>query len=170
MSEVMSVLYGNNLGYDAPDNVFDIASTLLQFEQKFLSWERSLPATLSILDPASILSGTDIRETLRFRFILTIRFLNLRILTHRPILCKHLDLLGNPNSDSEQLNMLRQVSANSLRVCGQSALELVKIIRSVVNPPNPPRYLLGAWWFALYYSKFDSNAGPKSSYLNQYSL
>ncbi|KAH7083977.1 fungal-specific transcription factor domain-containing protein [Paraphoma chrysanthemicola] len=152
MGEVINILYGNNLGYDAADNVFDLASVLLQFEQKLLAWQSALPTTLTMISPASILAGSDSPETLRLRFILTIRFLNLRILTHRVMLSRHLDALGISHADSKQLDMLRQVSANSIRICGQSALELVKTIRNVVSPPDPPRYLLGAWWFALYYT------------------
>ncbi|XPS80180.1 hypothetical protein M3J09_012141 [Ascochyta lentis] len=152
MGEIVDLLYGDNLGCEIQYDVFDLASTILQFEQKFVVWQRSLPTNLSILDPTSINSGTYSDELLRLRFVLTFRYLNLRILTHRPILCRYLDVLGSPNPEPQQLKVLRQVGANSLRICVQSALDLIQMIRDVLSPPNPRRHLLGAWWFALYYT------------------
>lgn len=152
MGEVVDCLYDNNLGSDAIGNVFDIASDLLKFEQRFLDWQRSLPTGLSLLQPDHLRSETGDPQTLRLSFVLTTRFLNLRVLTHRPILCKYLDILGKARPDFQQLIMLRQVSANSIRICSQSASDMIKMMREVLSPPNPLRHLLGAWWFALYYS------------------
>ncbi|KAF9691803.1 hypothetical protein EKO04_010190 [Ascochyta lentis] len=98
MGEIVDLLYGDNLGCEIQYDVFDLASTILQFEQKYL------------------------------------------------------DVLGSPNPEPQQLKVLRQVGANSLRICVQSALDLIQMIRDVLSPPNPRRHLLGAWWFALYYT------------------
>lgn len=156
MGQVVDVLYGNNLGCEVPDNVFDIASHLLQFEQKFLAWQRSLPATLVLVEPDILRSETINQEALRYRFILTMRFLNLRILTHRPLLCKFLEYLGTSKSTSQQLAMLGQVGANSVRICVQSALMIIKLMQGILSPPDPPRHLLGAWWFSLYYGEWNT--------------
>ncbi|KAF2032574.1 hypothetical protein EK21DRAFT_98955 [Setomelanomma holmii] len=139
MGEVVETLYGDNLGYDSPANVFDLASTVLQFEQKFLSWQQSLPADLSVIEAASIHPEMNDREQVRFQFVLTIRFLNVRILTHRPILCRYLDILGSAKPDNQEAITLRQVSASSLRTCVQSALEIINIMHRVLSPPEPPR-------------------------------
>ena len=153
MGEVVDVLYGSNLGCDVVDDVFDMASHLLKFEQKFLDWQRFLPASLRLIEPDNLRTETCPQELLRFRFVITVRFLNLRILTHRPILSKYLEILSKSKPDPQQLNMVRQVSANSIRICVHSALEIIRVMREALMPPDPPRHLLGAWWFALYYSK-----------------
>lgn len=153
MGEVIDVLYGNNLGCDVPDNVFETASSLLRFEQKFLEWQRSLPVSLFLVDANELHSEASNQETLRYRFILTMRFLNIRILTHRPLLCKYLEYLGTSRSDFQQMATLNQVGANSVRVCVQSAVSIISMMREVLSPPESSRHLLGAWWFSLYYCK-----------------
>lgn len=149
----MDVLYGSNLGCDIPDDIFEITTHLLHFEQKFVTWQRSLPALLSLIGPETFSAGEGNQDTLRFRFILTLRFLNLRILTHRPLLCKYLELLGTGQFESPQLSLLKQVGVNSVRVCIQSALEIIELMRRALNPTESLEHLLGAWWFSLYYSK-----------------
>lgn len=154
MGEVIDILYGSNLGNVDSEHVYDIASHLLHFEQKFMTWRGSLPANLSLVfDPDALHTrGTD-QGNLRYRFILTLRFLNLRILAHRPQLCKYLEHLGNAKLDTQQLLTLAQVGANSVRICLQSALDIVKLMRGAVSPPCFSLHLLGAWWFSLYYSE-----------------
>lgn len=153
MGEIVDVLYGSNLGCGVPENVFDIASHLLQFEQKFLTWQQSLPAAVSLVEPATVHSEADDQGTLRFRVILTLRFLNLRILTHRPLLSKYLEAMRSAHSASQQLPLLKQVGTNSVRTCAQSAIAIIKLMQEVLIPTNPSRHLLGAWWFSLYYGK-----------------
>ncbi|KAF2496525.1 hypothetical protein BU16DRAFT_607099 [Lophium mytilinum] len=152
MGEIVDVLYGSNLGCGVPDNVFDIASHLLQFEQKFLTWQQSLPAAMSLVEPETLHSEADDQGTLRFRVILTLRFLNLRILTHRPLLSKYLESIRSAHSASQQLHLLKQVGTNSVRTCAQSAIAIIKLMQQVLIPTSPPRHVLGAWWFSLYYA------------------
>lgn len=153
MGEIIDDLYQSNLGYDASDNIFEVASQLLKFEQKFLLWEHTLPTTISLLDTNFLSPEHGDKETLRYRFILTMRFLNVRILAHRPLLSRYLELLGTSKPDPQQFIVLRQVGGNSLRICAQSALMIVALMKAVLTPIDAPRHLLGAWWFSLYYSK-----------------
>jgi hypothetical protein len=145
-------LYGNNLGCDAFENLFDIASSLLQFEQKYIGWQHSLPANFSLIVPGAQLFDGRGELNLRFRLILTLRFLNVRILTHRPMLSKYLELIANPHSDMQQMAILKQIGANSMRICINSAVGVIKLVRDVLAPQEPRSHLLGAWWFSLYYS------------------
>lgn len=149
----MDALYDNNLGCEIVDNVFNTASQLLQFEQKFLAWQHSLPATLTLVDPNSLLLENNDQEMQRYRFVLTVRFHNARILAHRPILSKYLEFFGASKPDDHRMAVLRQVGGSSLRICAQSALAIIALVRAVLNSVDPPRHLLGAWWFSLYYSK-----------------
>jgi hypothetical protein len=145
-------LYGNNLGCDASENLFDIASSLLQFEQKYIGWQHSLPASFSLIVPGDHVFEGKGEPNLRFRLILTLRFFNVRILTHRPMLSKYLELIANPHSDMQQMAILKQIGANSMRICINSAIGVIKLVREVLAPQESRPHLLGAWWFSLYYS------------------
>lgn len=154
MSEVIEVLYSSNLGCDAPDNIYDVAAHLLRFEQKFFTWQRYLPAGVSLIEMENLKLGDEPRETVRLRVILTLRFLNLRILTHRTLLSKYLEAIYSAKSASQQLSALKQVGSNSLRTCAQSALHIIELMREALKPTEPPRQLLGASWFSLYYGSY----------------
>ncbi|CAN9305884.1 unnamed protein product [Alternaria alternata] len=152
LGEVIEVLYENNLGCEASVNLFGIASSLLQFEQKYIGWQHSLPASFSLIVPGAQLFDGRGELNLRFRLILTLRFLNVRILTHRPMLSKYLELIANPHSDMQQMAILKQIGANSMRICINSAVDVIKLVREVLAPQEPRSHLLGAWWFSLYYT------------------
>lgn len=156
MYKVIDSLYGGNLGCDNGSNIFDIASCLLQTEQQLLEWQRNLPSALPIVLPSELPLWTDKDATtvLRFRVILTLRYQNLRILAHRPVLVKFLDHLASHSSDYQQLRMLQQVGVDSLQTCIQSASAIISIVSHIVHSTGPQRGLLGAWWFSLYYSTY----------------
>ncbi|KAH8726755.1 fungal-specific transcription factor domain-containing protein [Phaeosphaeriaceae sp. PMI808] len=152
MSEVFDMLYGNNIGCGVPTDVFEMASILLQFEQKFFAWQRALPKCISLITGHDLVSGLDEFQVMRLRVILTLRFLNLRILTHRPLLCKYLEIIGSSEVDEHQLMILRQVGVNSIQTCVQSALLIIKMTRWALEFREDSQHLLGAWWFSLYYA------------------
>lgn len=155
MHNVIECLYGGNLGCDSGSNIFDIASCLLQTEQQLLEWQRNLPSALPIipLDEVTQWTNNSTNTVLRFRVILTLRYHNLRILTHRPVLVKFLDLLASRSSDYHQLSMLQQVGIDSLQTCVQSASTIVGIVSHIVHSSGSLRGLLGARWFTLYYGR-----------------
>jgi len=90
----------------------------------------------------------------RFKIILTLRYHNTRILLHRPILVKFLDILGKPTVDKQELSLLQQIGSNSLKNCVESSMEIISIVHMIVKSIGVQRSLLGAWWFSLYYSTF----------------
>jgi hypothetical protein len=95
---------------------------------------------------------TETTLPLRFRVILTLRFNNIRILAHRPILVKFLDVIGGSESDTQELSMLTQLGMDSVQTCVQSASTVLEIVGFLVNAGEMRRTLLGAWWYTLYYS------------------
>jgi len=152
MSEVFDALYGSNVGLEAASDVFEIAPHLLRFEQKFAHWQHSLPAAMPLISEADLSRPPDNFEITTLRVILTSRFLNFRILTHRPLLCKYLEAIGSSQVNMQQLSILRHVGANSVRICAQSAVFIIKITQWALQHADAPRQLLGAWWFSLYYA------------------
>ncbi|KAH8838744.1 hypothetical protein MCOR27_011348 [Pyricularia oryzae] len=162
MWNVIDLLYEGNLGCEAPKNIFDIASHLLRIEHQLLEWQHCLPPTLPLVQPGE-LTGTPTAAVpsplCRLRVILTLRYLNLRVLAHRPVLQIYLAELGaattgggGPPAQQRRRATLHQVGANSMRLCVQSAASIVEIVSHVVRSDGLTKQMLGAWWFSLYYT------------------
>jgi len=157
MHKVIDSLYGGNLGCDSGSSIFDIASCLLQIEQQLLDWQRNLPSGLPLVQASDLAAWSDqeVTNVHRFRVILTLRYHNLRILAHRPVLVKFLDLLASRTSDYQQLSVLQQVGMDNVQTCIHSANSIIAIVGHIVNSHTSIRHLLGAWWFSLYYSELN---------------
>jgi hypothetical protein len=152
MSEVFNVLYGSNVGFDGPTDVYEIASALLKFEQRFLEWQSRLPGPLALISEEELASPPTDFAISRLRVVLTLHFLNFRILTHRPLLCKFLEAAGSPQINRQQLMVLRQIGANSIRICEQASTLVIRLTQwALQHSEAPPQELLGAWWLTLYY-------------------
>ncbi|TLS29315.1 hypothetical protein PpBr36_00003 [Pyricularia pennisetigena] len=159
MWNVIDLLYEGNLGCEPSKNIFDIASHLLRIEHQLLEWQQSLPPTMLLVQPADLIGGTPTAAPCplsRLRVILTLRYLNLRVLAHRPVLQSYLAELGAATAlgdpAAQQRTTLYQVGANSMRVCVQSAASIVELVSHVVRSEGLTKQLLGAWWFSLYYT------------------
>lgn len=160
MWDIINSSYGSNLGCDDSTNVIDTVSHLFKTEQQLIEWETSLPLPLGLRQAADVSaaaarpsSGAISPLLEKCQIILTLRHHNLRILLHRPILVKFLSLVGRGNFDMDlqEMNLLQQLGSNSVRICVQSATEIIAIIHTIVTSPNLCRIWLGAWWFTLYY-------------------
>lgn len=162
MWTILDLLYGQNLGCDIPLSVSQTVSQVFSIEQHLFIWEKSLPDGLRLINIAGLRnaaqepSSNTAHFSWKFRTILTLRHLNLRVLLHRPILVKFIDACGGLQSDLQELKLLQQMGPNSLRVCADCAMEIIDIIYDIVYDPGWRRSLLGAWWFSLYYSTFHS--------------
>lgn len=91
---------------------------------------------------------------LKFRVILTLRFLHVQILLHRPVLARSLDITGVLGVEPTEDRLLNDIRYGSLKKCVESAMWIIDIIYELVSSSRWPRNLLGAWWYSLYYSKF----------------
>lgn len=156
---VLELLYGQNIGCDGPLPVSETVAHIFSLEQHLFSWERSLSHTLQLISSTSIenlpqyqMSSNTQYLSLKFQVILTLRYLNLRVLLHRPILVKFITASRSPDRDPQDMRLLQQIGMNSLQICADSAMEIIDIVHRVVSDPGWKRSLLGAWWFSLYYS------------------
>ncbi|OQE36175.1 hypothetical protein PENCOP_c012G02469 [Penicillium coprophilum] len=156
---VLELLYGQNIGCDDPLPVSETVAHIFSLEQHLFSWERSLAHPLRLISSASIenlphdqMSSNSQYLSLKFQVILTLRYLNLRVLLHRPILVKFITASRSPDRDPQDMRLLQQIGMNSLQICADSAMEIIDIVHRVVSEPGWKRSLLGAWWFSLYYT------------------
>lgn len=152
-------LYGNNSGARMSFNVENIAKVYM-LEGELLQWSKDLPPQLAVMQCNQILAEalplTVPLEILsrRQRTVLTLRYLNARILIHRPILEGLLEAINSEGVDMDYLQVIRQAGANSVSFAVTCATKLIYIMHRLVAGSNREQghQQLGAWWFSLYYT------------------
>ncbi|KAJ5954862.1 C6 transcription factor [Penicillium viridicatum] len=155
---IVDLLYGQNLGCDPPLTVSECVGHILSAEQHLVTWEKSLPQHIELITVKKIRDNSGKMPdppqffSLKFSVIITLRYLHLRILLHRPILVKFLDACGKGGIDPHEERLLQQIGSNSMRICMESAMSTIDIIHELVPSSEWPKSLLGAWWYSLYYT------------------
>ncbi len=167
LGDIISQLYGSNIDADPCLSVPTMLERSIALEQKLMSWKRNLFVQLQrrpwdTLDPdgVSVSSWDPVFD--RLSVIITLRYLNARILLHRPVLSAFLRKRaalyrmsgggaggGARQSEEEEDPFFHDLSDNSINICERSAMEIVQIVYKTSRPPA----LLGAWWFSAYYSE-----------------
>jgi hypothetical protein len=166
MGQVIESLYGQNVTSEKTMRTDQLVVHLFRMEQQLTEWEQSLPTALRLVTTEDVavltsqrLSAPDPNKILteRLRNILTLRYLNIRLLLHRPVMTLFLGQHDNSPEANQDLLFLRQFGQNSLQVCVDSANLIIAIVHSSMqNDLRPQHTLLGAWWFSLYYSEWFS--------------
>lgn len=158
---VIDQLYGQNLGCESPLSVAESVSRILSLGQDLVLWENALPSALQVVDLTAIRGADEPtpggpQSHLKFQIILSLRYYHLQTILHRPILAKYLKACVNSTMDnSADERLLQQIGFNSVQVCSEAARNIIDIIHEVLHSKRWHTSLLGAWWFSLYYSKFD---------------
>ena len=158
MCRAVDTLYGSNVGKMPTADISDLISSILEIEVELINWRDSLPKSVRLLRPDELAStDCDSIET-RFRIILTLRYHNLRILVHRPILDYQLEgrqrQSTSPADSRPVASRLPQAGQRCISILQSSAGTIVSLVRAATEPSLAHKHLLGAWWFTLYYSKW----------------
>ncbi len=151
LGDTIGELYGQNNGCGDPLPPSETLRKVIKLETDLVNWRRQLPNELLL--QAGSPSAIDNEQALifeRLSIIMTLRYLNTRVLLHRPVLTHFLRHTYEPDLQLEGNDFLLQCSRNSLQVCLDSAAEIIATMETAVTRP----YMLGAWWFSLYYSQF----------------
>lgn len=157
MCKVIDTLYNHNIGCSTATPLADLASAIHQAEQQLVSWQASLPASLKLISAEELAADSGMLSLeKKLRVILTLRYHNLRILAHRPVLDRYLQLLQGYIPDPHEASILWQISHRSKSSCFQSADAIVSVVSTTTHSSSEHRNLLGAWWFTLYYSMYGS--------------
>lgn len=159
--KVIDQQYGQNLGSDTPPAVVDVIAPLLAIDHDLRIWERELPEALQTITSGNLLDLVasynptgPLAKAQRFRIVLTLRYLNVTLLLHRPVLVKYFELASLPGAAAE-MALLSRLGRNSIDVCFRNAMEIISIVNTLAQNTGPAKYLLNVWWFTLYYSKFE---------------
>ena len=175
MSSIIDLLYDHNLGCGITASAVETVARVFKLENDLLAWQRTSckPSlvTASNLSQAiteaeaptlvtprneesgSIPSSWWPAYELRLRIVITLRYNNLRILLHRPVIASLLTKAEDDETNPGEVPIIRQIGTSSVQICNRSAKEIIGIVFTLVHSKGPARGLLGAWWFTLYYSK-----------------
>jgi hypothetical protein len=163
LTEIIKTLYENNLACSPSTNDVDTVSRVYQIENRLSQWQQQLPTEMKLvnvkdiftkdLPPADESAEAEWRQ-LRLRIVLTLRYINIRILLHRPILVKFLEELRHPTT-ATHAPILLQIGTTNVQIAAKSGMELIYLVHHALRCANGhSRWgLLGAWWYSLYYSK-----------------
>lgn len=157
LGDILSGMYGNNLEDNCNASLPDQLKIIIGLEQDLCAWQENLPSQMRRTpwrDPdfntAVVQSSNSVFD--RFSVIITLRFLNAKILLHRPILS--IFIAHQTSARSSMRNNSSQyfisLGERSLEVCRTASMEVIDIVHRMSKLP----FLLGAWWFSAYYSEY----------------
>ena len=172
MYRIIDTCYGQNLGLEDLQSDSDLFAHVVRVEAELEAWKAQLALNnLSVYDTPLVpqdLSGieADDKISARYTVVLSVRYHNLQILLHRPILEKLLETCGGgrrsqpanqpsilpSSSASSSTAKLVQMGLGSVEACIHSAQAIISIVHTIVLAEGPRRDLLGAWNFSLFYT------------------
>ncbi|KAH8738453.1 fungal-specific transcription factor domain-containing protein [Ilyonectria robusta] len=155
MWKVIATLYGHNLGCDDPPSETLMITQIFNLEQELSDWHNSLPSPLFLRSSTNLPEECllEDRPMERFRLILSLRYLSVQLLLHRPMLTNSLGGCARyPTSLRRNQRSVNQMQTNFNRTCVRAAEDIIEIIHTILTKPGLGRHLFGAWWFTLYYT------------------
>ena len=153
--KVIYSLYEQNLGCGEPLSEMQLATEVIKLEQELTTWQHCVAPPLYIRTHTSLLYDNQVACEERFRVILTLRYLNLQTLLHRPFLTRSLDVRTGRSKNRSSTTSAERLAAGSIQTCLNSAEEIISIIHTIISVGRT-HDLLGAWWFSLYYGRSSS--------------
>lgn len=174
MYKIIDSCYGQNLGLDQSRNYSELLTLILKGEEQLSEWQSSL-TPLEMFVYSAPLSPQDLQKMQvenkileRFINVLSVRYHNLRILLHRPMLERFLDACGSSGSSQNATGdrgMVQHFGISSIETCVNSSMAVISIVHTVVMSEGWRRDLLGAWNYSLFYSKARGRIGPTRTML-----
>src|ERR1700761_9670871 len=137
LGDIISELYGDNVDVDTGPSIPTILERTVVLEQKLAAWKHELLPQLQrrpwdTLEPDGVSVSTWDPVFDRLSVILTLRYLNARIVLHRPILSAFLRQRGHARGSaattSREDPFFNDLGERSVRICQQSAMEIVEIV------------------------------------------
>ncbi|GAM87945.1 hypothetical protein ANO11243_059730 [Dothideomycetidae sp. 11243] len=144
--------YGGNVhNVDADVDDLNSLQTSDEIRKDLRHWIANLSPDLQLCSPQSavLLEST---QANRLRVILTLRYHNLNILVHRPLLSMVIrHLLRTDVTSRVNLPYLVQLARAGAHECTQSAEATIEMVYAIVTTNATTKSNLGVWFFTLYY-------------------
>ncbi|KAH7325551.1 fungal-specific transcription factor domain-containing protein [Stachybotrys elegans] len=152
MSGSLKHQYGGNIDNAEPE-LDDMASLQAsgQFRKQLRSWSTSLPPYLRLCESKSktLLENTEVN---RLRVILTLRYHNINILIHRPLLGSTIrHLFGGSQMSLSNPSYIIQLAMGEAHECIQSAKSTIEIVYTIITADQTGNNNLGVGYYTLYY-------------------
>ncbi|KAL5340166.1 fungal-specific transcription factor domain-containing protein [Aspergillus crustosus] len=156
LSKVLDLLYDGNLGSEEKVPSYELIARVLRMRHLLDEWVPRLPMHMPLIKAVEIPIQLGKNATIdRFRLVLTMRYHNLRILTHRVVLARLCEMIEDYDLQDQDALALHDISRSTVHIVLESATDIIDTVHSVVESERVPCGLLGAWWFTLYYA-FDA--------------
>lgn len=151
LAKIIEEIYFNNLG-PSSDTV-ECGATLvkvLEIDGELLSFANDLPADMRLIDETELtdLSSENELSPLRFRIILTLRYLNARMLLHRSALSCFLEHISMEPVVA-RTKFQNSINQASLEVCVEVAFTALTIISKAMLR----EHMLPIWWWSVYFGE-----------------
>lgn len=151
MGDSITRQYNSNLGLTSELDGVSTIQAATELRKQLRQWAATLPAEFALLDcDAPELVQPSIMN--RIRTILTLRYHNLNIIIHRPLLCLTLQYLSK-HEPSVELPYTAQLAMAEAFECVASAETTINIIAAGLGTAAGEETNLGVWFFTLYYGK-----------------
>ena len=150
--KVISALYEQNLGCAQPLSDIQTATEVFKLEQELNLWRHCVAPPLCIRSHDTVNYDSEAACEERFSVVLTLRYLNLQTLLHRPFVAKSLDVRTGRGKGTGSTTSAERLASGSIQTCIKSAEEVISIVHAIISAKRA-HDLLGAWWFSLYYGR-----------------
>ncbi|KAL7780978.1 hypothetical protein V8C43DRAFT_328867 [Trichoderma afarasin] len=153
LQTIISDLYGSNLDQSFSLDLSAAFTHIMPIEQRLNEWREKLYRQLQRRPWGNNISMKNDSEAIfdKLSTIMTLRYLNIRILLHRPVLSTVLLHRHTSYSDrnlERDPPFSRNVAELSIESCQQSAIDIIDIVYKTRDS-----YLaLKTWWFTIYYT------------------
>lgn len=144
--------YGGNISSTEPEHDDMVALQASgEFRRTLRVWSASLPPHLGLVQPSSEILRENSQQN-RLRVILTLRYHNLNILIHRPLLgstLRYLSVISQLNNGDP--TYLIQLVIDEADECFRSAQSTVELVYTILKSDQSTSNNLGMGYFSLYY-------------------
>lgn len=145
--------YGGNVhtAEPEPDDMMSLQASG-QLRKELRAWSASLPPYLRLCEPKAKIPSENTSVN-RLRVILTLRYHNINMLIHRPLLCstiRHLFLGGNSVS-IDNSSYIIQLAMGEAHESLRSAQHTIELVHTIIKADPSGSNNLGVAYFTLHY-------------------
>lgn len=154
MSKSLVKQYSANVAHkdNDPDDLVALQASV-EFGKTLRLWVAGLPSYLGLCDQQSEILAENTQIN-RLRVILTLRYHNLSILVHRPLLSATIGHIFQSNKDRvDNPSYFVQLAMVEAHECVRSAESTIEIAHTILIRDSSSQNNLGVWYYTLYYGR-----------------
>ena len=125
---------------------YELVSRVLRMRHLLEEWVLRVPVHMALMQSSDCTTqlGRDMGVD-RFRLILTLRYHNLRLLINRNVLVRLCEAMDDHAVQSHDCLALQDIARSTVLICVEYAMEIINILRIVVESERQQQGLLGFW-------------------------